>query len=104
MSEANDLDLSLLDAYRNGDDGALSALLARHSPAVHRFGLKMCGDAEDAKDVLQETLLAAARGHPVPAVDYMAEDARSLGGLPLSLPGTTGVPQPMPGGRLHQAP
>ncbi|MFQ3623186.1 MAG: anhydro-N-acetylmuramic acid kinase, partial [Acetobacteraceae bacterium] len=26
--------------------------------------------------------------------------ARSLAGLPLSLPGTTGVPRPMPGGRL----
>jgi anhydro-N-acetylmuramic acid kinase len=26
--------------------------------------------------------------------------ARSLRGLPLSLPGTTGVPAPMPGGRL----
>ncbi|NNG04367.1 MAG: anhydro-N-acetylmuramic acid kinase, partial [Inquilinus sp.] len=29
---------------------------------------------------------------------------RSLRGLPLSLPGTTGVPRPMPGGRLHRCP
>jgi len=28
---------------------------------VFRFGLHMCGDAEDARDVLQDTLLAAAR-------------------------------------------
>ncbi len=28
---------------------------------------------------------------------------RSLRGLPLSFPGTTGVPQPMPGGRHHAA-
>ena len=28
---------------------------------------------------------------------------RSLGGLPLSFPSTTGVPQPMPGGRHHAA-
>ena len=28
---------------------------------------------------------------------------RSLRGLPLSLPGTTGVPRPMPGGVLHGA-
>jgi RNA polymerase sigma-70 factor (ECF subfamily) len=28
---------------------------------VYRFGLKMCRDPEDAKDVLQETLLAVAR-------------------------------------------
>ncbi|MEX0808699.1 MAG: anhydro-N-acetylmuramic acid kinase [Dongiaceae bacterium] len=29
---------------------------------------------------------------------------RSLRGLPLSVPGTTGVPAPMPGGRLHPGP
>ena len=28
---------------------------------------------------------------------------RSLGGLPLSFPTTTGVPEPMPGGRHHAA-
>ena len=28
---------------------------------MFRFGLHMCGDAEDARDVLQDTLLAAAR-------------------------------------------
>ena len=27
---------------------------------------------------------------------------RSLRGLPLSLPSTTGVPEPMPGGRLNR--
>src|SRR5262249_9071018 len=55
-------DEALLRAYRDGDDSALSALLDRHAPGVHRFSRKMCGDAEDASDVLQETLLAAARG------------------------------------------
>jgi RNA polymerase sigma-70 factor (ECF subfamily) len=55
-------DAALLDAYRSGDDDALSALLRRYAPAIHRFGMKMCRDPEDAKDVLQETLLAAARG------------------------------------------
>ena len=55
-------DTALLDAYRGGNDAALSALLTRHAPSVLRFGMKMCRDPEDAKDVLQETLLAAARG------------------------------------------
>jgi hypothetical protein len=36
-------------------------LIARHQGRVYRFGLKMCGDPEDAKDVLQDTLLAMAR-------------------------------------------
>jgi RNA polymerase sigma-70 factor, ECF subfamily len=55
-------DGDLLEQYRAGDDAALARLLERHAPSVHRFGLKMCRDPEDAKDVLQDTLLAAARG------------------------------------------
>jgi anhydro-N-acetylmuramic acid kinase len=35
------------------------------------------------------------------AFGYLA--VRSLGGKPLSLPSTTGVPHPMPGGELHRA-
>ncbi len=55
-------DEDLLEAARAGDRAALEALLVRHQPRVYRFGLKMCRDPEDAKDVLQETLLAVARG------------------------------------------
>jgi RNA polymerase sigma-70 factor (ECF subfamily) len=57
-----DSDQSLLAAARAGDRAALEALLRRHQDRVYRFGLKMCRDPEDAKDVLQETLLAMARG------------------------------------------
>jgi anhydro-N-acetylmuramic acid kinase len=35
------------------------------------------------------------------AFAYLA--VRSAAGLPLSLPSTTGVPRPMPGGRLFRA-
>jgi RNA polymerase sigma-70 factor (ECF subfamily) len=55
-------DAELLASARAGDRLALEALLARHQPKVFRFGLRMCGEEERAKDVLQETLLAAARG------------------------------------------
>lgn len=51
----------LLDAARAGDRKALDQLLTRHQSRVYRFGLKMCRDEEDAKDVLQETLIAVAR-------------------------------------------
>jgi RNA polymerase sigma-70 factor (ECF subfamily) len=54
-------DDQLLSAARAGDRQALESLLARHEPQVYRFGLKMCRDPEDAKDVLQDTLLAMAR-------------------------------------------
>jgi RNA polymerase sigma-70 factor (ECF subfamily) len=55
-------DEELLEAARAGDEEALEALLARHEQRVFRFGLRMCGNEEDARDVLQETLLAAFRG------------------------------------------
>ncbi len=54
-------DKALLDAARAGDRDALSTLLERYEPTVLRFGLKMCGDEEDAKEILQDTLFAAAR-------------------------------------------
>lgn len=55
-------DEALLAAARAGDPGALERLLERHEAQVYRFGLRMCRDQEDAKDVLQDTLLAMARG------------------------------------------
>lgn len=55
-------ELELLAAARAGDRQALEALLSRVQPQVYRFGRRMCGDPQDAEDVLQETLLALARG------------------------------------------
>lgn len=52
---------ALLDRARQGDNQALEELLVRHQAQVYRFGLKMCRDPEDAKDVVQDTLLAMAR-------------------------------------------
>ena len=51
----------LLEAARAGDERAIEALLQRHETRVYRFGLRMCGSEEDAKEVLQETLLTAFR-------------------------------------------
>ncbi len=55
-------DAELLEAARRGDAGSLEDLLERHQAQVYRFGMKMCRDPEDARDVLQDTLLAMARG------------------------------------------
>jgi RNA polymerase sigma-70 factor (ECF subfamily) len=54
-------DEQLVDGARAGDRTSLERLLERHERRVYRFGLKMCRDPEAAKDVLQETLIAAAR-------------------------------------------
>ena len=55
-------DADLLEKAREGDRAALETLLTQHQAQVYRFGLRICRDPEDAKDVLQDTLLAMARG------------------------------------------
>ena len=55
-------DATLLAAAQNGDRAAVEALIVRYQPRVMRFGLRMCRDRADAEDIVQETLLAAARG------------------------------------------
>ena len=62
VTEAEPSDDRLLAAARVGNRDALESLLERHQAQVYRFGMKMCRDSEDAKDVLQDTLLAMARG------------------------------------------
>jgi RNA polymerase sigma-70 factor (ECF subfamily) len=51
----------VLEAARAGDAQALEELLKEHQARIYRFGLKMCGQPEDAQDVVQETMFAAAR-------------------------------------------
>lgn len=52
-------DKELLEEARSGDGAAVDELLARHERQIFRYGLRMCGNEEDAREVLQETLLAA---------------------------------------------
>jgi len=57
-------DIELLAAARAGDPRSVDTLLARHQRQLFRFGLRMCGNEDEAREVLQETLLAAFRGLP----------------------------------------
>jgi RNA polymerase sigma-70 factor (ECF subfamily) len=54
-------DDELLAAARLGDAAALEVLLIRYQPHLYRFGLRMCGNVEDAGDVAQESLISMAR-------------------------------------------
>ena len=50
----------LIERARQGDRAALEALLAQHAPSIYRFSLRMCRNADDAEDTLQDTLLSIA--------------------------------------------
>lgn len=54
-------DEELLAAAREGNAEALETLLVRYQPHLYRFGLRMCGNVEDAGDVAQESLISMAR-------------------------------------------
>jgi RNA polymerase sigma-70 factor (ECF subfamily) len=60
MVGMTDVAQGLLERARSGDSVALEELLAAVAPSVHRFGLRMCKNAHDAEDVLQDTLLSVA--------------------------------------------
>jgi len=64
VSDVERSDEQLIEAAQRGDRAAIETLLARHEQQIYRFGLKMCSDGEDAKEVLQETMLAMARNLP----------------------------------------
>lgn len=50
---------ALLEKAKAGDARAMDALLTAHEKRLYRFGLRMCGSEEAAKDVLQQTLITA---------------------------------------------
>jgi RNA polymerase sigma-70 factor (ECF subfamily) len=52
---------TLVEALRRGDPAALLALVERHERRIYNFAARMCRHPEDARDVLQETFLAAVR-------------------------------------------
>jgi RNA polymerase sigma-70 factor, ECF subfamily len=52
----------LIAAAQAGDGDAVEELLLHHEPQVYRFALRMCGNEDDARDALQETMLAAFKG------------------------------------------
>jgi RNA polymerase sigma factor (sigma-70 family) len=54
-------DADLVAAAKRGEAAAVQALFVRHEAPVYRIALRMCRDPEEAKEVLQETLLAATR-------------------------------------------
>jgi anhydro-N-acetylmuramic acid kinase len=69
----------------------------RHNPALMAaLGERLAAPAAPVEDV-------GWQGDALEAQAFAYLAVRSLRGLPLSVPGTTGVPRPMTGGQLHRS-
>jgi len=52
-------DAELLDKIQRQDPRAFDEFVNRYGNRIYGFGLRMCGEREDARDILQETLIKA---------------------------------------------
>jgi len=52
-------DAELLDRIRSDDPASFDEFVRRYGDRIYGFGLRMCGEREDARDVVQETLIKA---------------------------------------------
>lgn len=59
MTDASADDSVLLERIRNDEPGAFEQFVERFGDRIYGFGLRVCGEKEDAQDVFQETLLQA---------------------------------------------
>jgi RNA polymerase sigma-70 factor, ECF subfamily len=50
-------DQIILDRYFNGDREAVGDLASQYASRLYNFGRRMCGNPEDAQDVVQDTFL-----------------------------------------------
>lgn len=57
----NEAERRLIEGLKAGQEQALDAFLDIYGARLHSFAARMCQDSEDAKDVVQETLIAVFR-------------------------------------------
>ncbi|MBL0927198.1 MAG: sigma-70 family RNA polymerase sigma factor [Phycisphaerales bacterium] len=62
LSPADLRELQLVEAYRQGDRSALETLLAGYQDRLYAVCLRMIGDADQARDLTQDTLVRVITG------------------------------------------
>ena len=63
MSHSNNYktDEEILEGLRRDAPGAFEAFFDRYAERIYGFGLKVCGHDEDARDILQDTLVSTLK-------------------------------------------
>ena len=57
-------DAALIERAQQGDAEALAEIVESHERTVYNVALRMCGNAHDAEETLQETFLSAIKALP----------------------------------------
>ena len=55
-------DEELMRGVARGEEAALRLLVERHAPPLHAYLARLCGDASEAEDLLQESWMRVVRG------------------------------------------
>jgi RNA polymerase sigma-70 factor, ECF subfamily len=56
-----DKDQPLIDGIQSGDPDFFGQLVAKYSPRLYNFGLRICRSSEDAEDLVQESFINVFR-------------------------------------------
>jgi len=51
----------LIQRFKQGSPDAMEEIVGLYEEGLYNFGLRMCGQREDAEDIIQDTLLSAFR-------------------------------------------
>ena len=58
----DDIDHHLITEFKNGSPDAMTKIVQRYEDSLFNFGLRMCGQTQDAEDIMQETFISALKG------------------------------------------
>ncbi len=51
----------LIERFKQGNEDAMEEIINRYEESLYNFGLRMCGQKQDAEDIIQDTFLSAFR-------------------------------------------